>query len=634
MNQNCLEIIYKLKDKEEKLKQKEEELKFREKELEIKEKEIKLLEKEILIKKDTFLLKEEQLKIEEVKLNTKANKTKIDEKELNNKIEELNNKEKQLRYIENVINEKEKEVNIKEKENKSKEEINNNLEKEIQKLKVSEYRFIHELKGKQKLIEEKLEENKNFKMNLLNKENEISKLNDEKINMKQKYENIINNLNKNLNENNLKIKDLEKNINELNRKNELLIIKENDFKNIIKEYEDKIKILEKDNKKIKSKEEEQLKAFQEKDKELNNKITLLTDKENLIKKEMNELNKEKLNFENNKKENLRIKQENNNLFETKKMLIKEIGEKQQIYNEIIFKIEKIKKEQDSKKNVPKELNDYVDKNKELLNNINENQISSLINEYKEEPKLIGLNDIGSKYFMNSVLQCLSQTKPLTDYFLKDKNIDRIFNNNIQMKNNNELQLSPVYYQLIKQLWNKEGTKSFSPKNFINQLEKMNPLFKKEQDGDSKDLIIFIFEQLHKELKRPINVGNKTKIQAQNLLGKKKVFNNFFNEFKKELSIISDIFFGFKETTNDCLNCKKLYEMNGYGNNSICYDYRIFNCLIFPLEEVKKMKYNNIKNSQNNIVSLYECFNYQQKSEMLKGDKRNYCNNLISILYNF
>ena len=249
-------------------------------------------------------------------------------------------------------------------------------------------------------------------MNLLNKENEISKLNDEKINMKQKYENIINNLNKNLNENNLKIKDLEKNINELNRKNELLIIKENDFKKIIKEYEDKIKILEKDNKQIKSKEEEQLKSFQEKDKELNNKITLLKDKENLIQKEMNELNKEKLNFENNKKENLRIKQENNNLFETKKMLIKEIGEKQQIYNEIIFKIEKIKKEQESKKNVTKELNDYVDKNKELLNNINENQISSLINENKEEPKLIGLNDIGSKYFMNSVLQCLSQTKPL------------------------------------------------------------------------------------------------------------------------------------------------------------------------------------------------------------------------------
>ena len=32
---------------------------------------------------------------------------------------------------------------------------------------------------------------------------------------------------------------------------------------------------------------------------------------------------------------------------------------------------------------------------------------------------------------------------------------------------------------------------------------MNPSFKKDQTGDSKDFIIFILEQLHKELKRSI-----------------------------------------------------------------------------------------------------------------------------------
>ena len=60
---------------------------------------------------------------------------------------------------------KKRKLILKKKKNKSKEEINNNLEKEIQKLKVSENRFIHELEGKQKLIDEKLEGNKNFKMN-------------------------------------------------------------------------------------------------------------------------------------------------------------------------------------------------------------------------------------------------------------------------------------------------------------------------------------------------------------------------------------------------------------------------------------------------------------------------------------
>ena len=64
---------------------------------------------------------------------------------------------------------------------------------------------------------------------------------------------------------------------------------------------------------------------------------------------------------------------------------------------------------------------------------------------------------------------------------------------------------------------------------------------------------------------------------------------------------------------------------------ICYNYGIFNCLIFPLEEVKNMKnnsmqYNNMNYMyQNNIVSIYECFYYNQKSEIFTGENKNYCN---------
>ena len=279
----------------------------------------------------------------------------------------------------------------------------------------------------------------------------------------------------------------------------------------------------------------------------------------------------------------------------------------------MFNIGEIKNKQNLMNNGPKTIIDYIDKNNKLLNNVNENII------------LVGLNDIGATCFMNSVLQCLSQTKPLTDYFLNDNNINRILNNNIEIKNKNELQLSPVYFELIKQLWNKEGDKSFSPYNFMNQIEKMNPLFRKGQAGDSKDFIIFILEQLHKELKRPIIEMNQNNVQPLNSYDKNSSFNYLFNEFKKECSIISDIFFGFNETTNECLNCKQIYNLNGYDNNPICYKYGLFNCLIFPLEEVKKLKYNNIQNSQNNEVSIYECFYYNQKSEVFTGENRNYCN---------
>jgi len=87
-----------------------------------------------------------------------------------------------------------------------------------------------------------------------------------------------------------------------------------------------------------------------------------------------------------------------------------------------------------------------------------------------KPCLIGLNNIGSTCYKNAVLQCLSQTAGLTNYFLKDKNKERIFKNNIALENPQELQLSVIYYELIQKLWNEKATyKSFSPNNFMNSL---------------------------------------------------------------------------------------------------------------------------------------------------------------------
>ena len=71
----------------------------------------------------------------------------------------------------------------------------------------------------------------------------------------------------------------------------------------------------------------------------------------------------------------------------------------------------------------------------------------------------------------------------------------------------------------------------------------------------------------------------------------------------------------------CVNCK-----------SIHYNYRIFHCLISPLEEVK----NYLQNNNNNKFSIYECFYYNQKSEHLNGDNQWYCNisNNYMILFTY
>ena len=60
-------------------------------------------------------------------------------------------------------------------------------------------------------------------------------------------------------------------------------------------------------------------------------------------------------------------------------------------------------------------------------------------------------------------------------------------------------------------------------------------------------------------------------------------------------------------------------------NPICYNYQIFNCLIFPLEEVKNKKINETNNNKISCVSLNDCFSYNQQSIYFTGENRNYCN---------
>ena len=260
------------------------------------------------------------------------------------------------------------------------------------------------------------------------------------------------------------------------------------------------------------------------------------------------------------------------------------------------------------------------------------QVFQSIQDYKQ-PTLVGLQNIGATCFMNSTLQCLSQTKRLTNYFLKEKSESKIIKNNIAISNPKEHQLSPVYLELIQNLWNNGGKKYYAPYKFMNTINDMNPLFKRGEAGDAKDFIIFVLEQMHKELSRSLNSKKKLNILKEvpklNQYDKNNCFNNFFNCFTEDTSIISDLFYGFNETTNICLNCKKRCQGVNYP---ICYNYGIFNVIIFPLEEVKNMKNKNNMNNlykfyqgPSNIVNIDDCFIYNQKTEVLTGENKNYCN---------
>ena len=160
---------------------------------------------------------------------------------------------------------------------------------------------------------------------------------------------------------------------------------------------------------------------------------------------------------------------------------------------------------------------------------------------------------------------------------------------------------------------------------------MNPLFKQGMPGDSKDFIIFILEQIHKELKKE---SKDYKILADpfNEFNQKSAFDHFFYEtFQKDVSIVSDIFFGFQENTNDCINCKNIYSLNGMIN-PLCYNYGIFNCLVFPLEEVKNMVNNNMQNNMNNTSNSMNNMQYMNNMNNSMNNMQYMNNNMNNMQY--
>ena len=229
---------------------------------------------------------------------------------------------------------------------------------------------------------------------------------------------------------------LMKRANELGEKEKEIVNKELNIEKREKELEIRKEEIEKDKKEIKIREDQ----IKEKEKEINEKYEKFKNREKEMNNEINEIKKK-----------YEEEIEKNKIIENEKIELKKNNEKLE---------KKIKSIQQQLSGV--------------LSNIEDN------NDIKySSPTLIGLNNIGGIPFMNSTLQCLSQTKELTNFFLNEKNKNKIINNNIAKQNKNGLQLSPVYLELIQKLWDKNGPKSFSANKFKNTVEQLNPLFQKE-----------------------------------------------------------------------------------------------------------------------------------------------------------
>ena len=377
-------------------------------------------------------------------------------------------------------------------------------------------------------------------------------------------------------------------------------------------------------------------------------IFLKTNKKNTNKGEIQKSDK-KLNK--NKNIDERKIEENKNLVEKLKNLEKEnmtlikFKSDNEEKDKILQNKEEILKQQNDeilklKQNIQKKDNDLIEKEKNIndindLKNILSNKDQELIKkeqelkekekrikeledklkeiEEKDDPILIGLDNIGATCYMNASLQCLSNTKKLSIYFLGH-----------YQKDPNKI-MANEYYEVIKNLWDKENkNKSYSPNSFKNILGQENPLFAGIAANDSKDLINFLLERLHQELNLVKNINNNNNdenVPQLDQTNEQLMLKLFLDEYTEKFdSIISNLFYGIIETKSQCQGC-----------NVIKYNFQVYSFIEFPLQQVNQYFFNKGKrpllteDGKNPDIDIYECFEYYGKIDLMSGDNQMYCN---------
>ena len=211
--------------------------------------------------------------------------------------------------------------------------------------------------------------------------------------------------------------------------------------------------------------------------------------------------------------------------------------------------------------------------------------SARVADYKK-PGLTGIKNLGNTCYMNSILQCLTNSPPLLKYFMT-RNSEHELNCNNEAKG----QLAMEFTEVMSNLWSSQNF-CVSPLDFKNIIGRLKREFAGRKQQDSHEFLCKMLEWLHGDTNKVVFPGKELEQNCTDSKDTAAAKRHWRNYLERNQSIIVQLFCGQSRSTVKCVSCKV---------ESVTY--REFTNLTLPLPE------------NSSYVCLGDCFGEYLKEEI-------------------